>query len=35
LIFNIAVGGNLGGKFGIDDVIFPAQMRVDWVKVFQ
>jgi beta-glucanase (GH16 family) len=35
LILNIAVGGNLGGKFGIDDLIFPAQMKVDWVKVFQ
>jgi beta-glucanase (GH16 family) len=35
LILNIAVGGNLGGKFGIDDAIFPAQMKVDWVKVFQ
>jgi beta-glucanase (GH16 family) len=35
LILNIAVGGNLGGKFGIDDAIFPAQMQVDWVKVFQ
>jgi beta-glucanase (GH16 family) len=35
LILNIAVGGNLGGKFGIDDAILPAQMKGDWVKVFQ
>lgn len=35
LILNIAIGGNLGGKHGIDDAIFPAQMKVDFVKVFQ
>ncbi len=35
LILNIAVGGNLGGKFGIDDSAFPAQMKIDWIKVYQ
>jgi len=32
-IFNIAIGGNLGGE--IDNSIFPTSMIVDWVKVFQ
>lgn len=32
-IFNIAIGGNLGGE--IDNSIFPTTMTVDWVKVFQ
>jgi|ERR1035437_8572597 len=35
LLINIAVGGNWGGKFGVDDNIFPATMRVDYVRVFQ
>ncbi len=25
----------LGGQKGIDDTIFPAQMLVDYVRVFQ
>jgi len=32
---NIAVGGNWGGKEGIDDLIWPQQMEVDWVRVYQ
>ena len=32
-IFNIAIGGNLGGE--IDNSIFPTTMTVDWVKVYQ
>lgn len=35
LILNIAVGGSWGGSQGIDDVIFPQSMRVDWVRVYQ
>jgi beta-glucanase (GH16 family) len=35
LILNIAVGGNWGGKEGIDDLIWPQQMEVDWVRVYQ
>ncbi len=35
LILNIAVGGNLGGKKGIDETIFPAAMEVDYVRVYQ
>jgi len=35
LILNIAIGGNWGGKKGIDDSIFPVEMHVDWVRVYQ
>ncbi|TKC12639.1 glycosyl hydrolase family protein [Pedobacter polaris] len=35
LLLNIAVGGNWGGKQGIDDQIFPATMKVDYVRVYQ
>lgn len=35
LILNIAVGGNWGGAQGVDDNIFPVQMEVDYVRVYQ
>lgn len=35
LILNIAVGGGLGGKMGIDDSAFPQKMEVDYVRVYQ
>ena len=35
LILNVAVGGIWGGRKGIDDSIFPQQMVVDYVRVFQ
>lgn len=35
LKINIAVGGMLGGQKGIDNKIFPAQMLIDYVRVFQ
>lgn len=35
LIMNVAVGGMWGGRQGIDDSIFPQQMVVDYVRVFQ
>lgn len=35
LILNVSVGGMLGGKKGIDDSVFPQQMVVDYVRVFQ
>ncbi|SMO40593.1 Glycerophosphoryl diester phosphodiesterase [Saccharicrinis carchari] len=35
LIINTAVGGMLGGKKGIDNSVFPQQMLVDYVRVFQ
>lgn len=35
LLLNIAIGGNWGGKKGIDDSIFPQRMLVDYVRVYQ
>jgi beta-glucanase (GH16 family) len=35
MILNVAVGGNWGGTQGIDDSIFPQQMVVDYVRVYQ
>jgi len=34
-VLNIAVGGNWGGKFGIDDSIFPQRMEIDYIRVYQ
>jgi len=35
LLLNIAVGGDWGGKYGVDDKIFPQQMLIDYVRVYQ
>ncbi|WP_255517998.1 family 16 glycosylhydrolase [Fulvivirga sp. M361] len=35
LKLNIAVGGMLGGREGVDDTIFPQRMAVDYVRVYQ
>ena len=35
LILNIAIGGAWGGQQGIDETIFPQQMLVDYVRVYQ
>ncbi|MGF2412564.1 glycoside hydrolase family 16 protein [Ferruginibacter sp.] len=35
LLMNVAVGGNWGGKFGVDDKIFPQQLTIDYVRVYQ
>lgn len=35
LILNMAVGGNWGGKLGIDDSIWPQSLEVDYVRVYQ
>jgi beta-glucanase (GH16 family) len=35
LLLNIAVGGNWGGQKGVDDAAFPAQMEVDYVRIYQ
>jgi beta-glucanase (GH16 family) len=35
LLLNIAVGGNWGGKFGVDPSVFPQVMEVDYVRVYQ
>jgi len=34
-ILNIAVGGNWGGKHGVDESIWPKKMEVDYVRVYQ
>ena len=35
LILNLAIGGNWGGKYGVDDTIFPRTLEIDYVRVFQ
>lgn len=35
LLLNIAVGGSWGGQKGVDESIFPQQMLVDYVRVYQ
>jgi beta-glucanase (GH16 family) len=35
LLLNVAVGGNWGGQQGVDDSVFPRQMIVDYVRVYQ
>jgi beta-glucanase (GH16 family) len=35
LVLNVAVGGNWGGKYGVDDSIFPQKMEVDYIRVYQ
>jgi beta-glucanase (GH16 family) len=35
LLLNIAVGGNWGGKFGVDDAVFPQKMELEYVRVYQ
>lgn len=35
LLLNIAVGGNWGGKYGVDDTVFPQKMIIDYVRVYQ
>jgi beta-glucanase (GH16 family) len=35
LILNIAVGGDWGGQMGVNDAIFPVEMQVDYVRVYQ
>jgi beta-glucanase (GH16 family) len=35
LLLNLAIGGSWGGQKGIDDAIFPQQLRVDWVRVYR
>lgn len=35
LLLNIAVGGNWGGKMGVDDAIFPQRMEVEYVRVYE
>lgn len=35
LLLNVAVGGDWGGKYGVDQSIFPATMEVDYVRVYK
>ncbi len=35
LLLNIAVGGNWGGKMGVDTNIWPQKMLIDYVRVYQ
>lgn len=35
LLLNMAIGGNYGGAMGVDDSIFPAQMEVEYVRVYR
>jgi beta-glucanase (GH16 family) len=35
MILNVAVGGNWGGVQGVNDAIFPTEMVVDYVRVYQ
>ncbi|MEP2274053.1 MAG: family 16 glycosylhydrolase [Reichenbachiella sp.] len=35
LLLNIAVGGNWGGVEGVDESVFPQEMKVDYVRVYQ
>ncbi len=35
LLINIAVGGDWGGAMGVDETVFPKQMLVDYVRVYQ
>ena len=35
LILNLAIGGNFGGKKGVDDSIFPQRFLIDYVRIYQ
>lgn len=35
LILNLAIGGGLGGKKGIEDSLFPHVFELDYVRVYQ
>lgn len=35
LILNLAIGGGLGGKKGVDDSLFPHSFEVDYVRIYQ
>lgn len=35
LKLNVAIGGGLGGRHGIDDSVFPQKMVIDYVRVYQ
>ena len=35
IILNLAIGGNWGGRMGVDDSIFPCTYEIDFVRVYQ
>jgi len=35
LIINLAIGGNWGGKYGVDESIFPVAMEIDWIRIYE
>ena len=35
LLMNLAIGGGWGGQKGVDDALFPAEMLVDYVRVWR
>ena len=35
LLLNIAIGGDWGGKKGIDESIFPVRMELDYIRVYK
>ena len=35
LTLNLAIGGNWGGQFGVDDSVFPQRFEVDYVRVYE
>ena len=35
LLLNVAVGGDFGGRKGLDEKIFPQMMQIDYVRVYQ
>lgn len=35
LLLNVAVGGDWGGRKGVDDAAFPQSMEIDHVRVYQ
>jgi len=35
LILNLAIGGGLGGRKGIDNNLFPQVFEIDYVRVYQ
>ncbi len=35
LLLNLAIGGNWGGRQGVDDSLFPHTFEIDYVRVYQ
>ncbi len=35
ILLNLAIGGDWGGKFGVEDRLFPAKYVIDYVRVYQ